>query len=328
MKKRADIVSLRAIAIIFVALGHSIIIYSSDWSLYKTAVECTFLDHLKDVINVIQMPLFFSISGFCLIYTMRKSNPISMFIIDKIRRILIPFLIIGVFWLYPIRLISKYPPYYDKNLFSVIFYDIILGKDNGHLWFLPTLFFMLLITYCIGVWTKFNPDMHTRNTIYFYALIILIAVATMALPFNLPYLDQFGQYYIFFVVGILIHQYDYLVARNSLAILFSTIVMITAFAAIWMGLDKLIMTKAVSLLCTLYAYYVIPNSTNKILSHLSKNSMGIYLFHSPLVYLSYCFYPNISPWLMVLINFVGFGGIAYLLTSACRKAHLGFIIGE
>ena len=71
-----------------------------------------------------------------------------------------------------------------------------------------------------------------------------------------------------------------------------------------------------------------PNKRNLILSRISRNSMGMYLFHSPLVYLAYCYLPNINPFLMLLINFLGFGTISYFVTGFIRRVNLGFIIGE
>ena len=54
------IVNLRALAIIIVVIGHSIILYSHKWGLYSTIYNVRFLDILKDWINLIQMPLFLS----------------------------------------------------------------------------------------------------------------------------------------------------------------------------------------------------------------------------------------------------------------------------
>lgn len=52
-KTRQDIVNLRAIAILTVVFGHSIIIYSDKWSLYTTNQSSAFLSRIKDVINVV-----------------------------------------------------------------------------------------------------------------------------------------------------------------------------------------------------------------------------------------------------------------------------------
>ena len=66
------IVNLRALAIIIVVIGHSIILYSHKWGLYSTIYNVRFLDILKDWINLIQMPLFLSISGFLFARSYKK----------------------------------------------------------------------------------------------------------------------------------------------------------------------------------------------------------------------------------------------------------------
>lgn len=57
MKK--NIINLRFISIILVVLGHSIILYSNDWSIYETTYKIAFLDYSKYIINLFSMPLFF-----------------------------------------------------------------------------------------------------------------------------------------------------------------------------------------------------------------------------------------------------------------------------
>ncbi|MFC5221399.1 acyltransferase family protein [Bifidobacterium leontopitheci] len=112
-KKREDIVNIRALAIMLVAFGHSIIIYSSGWNLYSTTVQAPLLDHVKNVINMLQMPLFFSVSGFCLVFTLKRGDALNAraFLWSKFRRVLLPFLIIGCCWMLPIRLLLGYPGY-------------------------------------------------------------------------------------------------------------------------------------------------------------------------------------------------------------------------
>ena len=56
--------------------------------------------------------------------------------------------------------------------------------------------------------------------------------------------------------------------------------------------------------------------------------MGMFLFHSPLVYISFTYYPNINPILMILINFICFGFLSSLITELIRKTPLKVIIGE
>lgn len=143
--KRFDISFIRAAAILLVMLGHSLIIYSSGWDLYSTAVSVPFLDHLKDAINVIQMPLFFSVSGFCLVYTVGPAGDRPIRIAAKARRLLVPFLLVGLLWMLPLRLAIGYPGYVGQGLVRIVTVDFLLGFDNGHLWFLPTLFLLFCL---------------------------------------------------------------------------------------------------------------------------------------------------------------------------------------
>ncbi len=67
--------NIRALAILIVIFGHSIILYSSSWSLYETMQTSPILDNVKKVINLFQMPLFFSLSGY--LFTFSKTRPFT-----------------------------------------------------------------------------------------------------------------------------------------------------------------------------------------------------------------------------------------------------------
>lgn len=59
MEREYKIDNLRAIAILLVVLGHSIIIYDPNWGVITSDTECLPFFYLKQMINLIQMPLFF-----------------------------------------------------------------------------------------------------------------------------------------------------------------------------------------------------------------------------------------------------------------------------
>ena len=83
------------------------------------------------------MELFFSLSGFLFFYTTQKKFKIKSLLKKKTIRLLIPFLLIGLFYLIPIRFIANYPPYESTSLIRII-YSFLTVNDCGHLWFLPT----------------------------------------------------------------------------------------------------------------------------------------------------------------------------------------------
>ena len=325
VKKREDIENLRAVAIILVVLGHSVILYSDKWALYPTTVSAPPLNGLKDIINLIQMPLFFSISGFCLVYSLNGKRSFRGFLKNKLRRVVVPFLIIGALWLYPLRMLADYPAYQDVNPANVLVKYIYFGYDNGHLWFLPTLFLMLVLTDLIAR----VPLFESKPSLFDLSL-VAIALLTVAIPVSWPYLGQFGQNYMWFVVGVLFHRHEKWIREVCTGGMKIVLVCAAGIGCLitGCGIESMLLGKILSLICVLVAYLVVPNHSTATLRKISRNSMGLYLFHSPLIYLSFNFWPNISPWLMVLINFVGFGAVAYGMTELVRKLGLGIVIGE
>ena len=71
-----------------------------------------------------------------------------------------------------------------------------------------------------------------------------------------------------------------------------------------------------------------PEHTPHIIEKIDRNSFGIYLFHSPLVYITFSIAPNASPIIVVIVNFILFGAAAYGLTELVRKTKMKKLIGE
>ncbi len=82
------------------------------------------------------------------------------------------------------------------------------------------------------------------------------------------------------------------------------------------------------LICIFVLYAIIPKKNGKVISSISKNSFGIYLFHSPLIYITFSFFANESVLFVVLLNFVIFGGVSLFITEFIRRRGLGLVIGE
>lgn len=82
-QKNYLISNLRVLAILLVVLGHSIIIYDPNWTTYNTPFHSVFLVTLKKIINLFQMELFFSLSGFLFFYTTQKKFKIKSLLKKK-----------------------------------------------------------------------------------------------------------------------------------------------------------------------------------------------------------------------------------------------------
>lgn len=319
--------NIRAMAILLVVFGHSIILYSPEWSTYTTHNEVRLLAVIKDYINVIQMPLFFSLSGYLFFYTFKRQNNILKFLIQKIKRLLIPYLIIAFAYMLPIRMILNV--YDGLTAFDIWFKGIILGFNNGHLWFLPALFTEFLIMYIIfRILDSFQINNETVDIIL---LILLLVINRMSFMFVLPYFKDAGYYLIFFYAGYLIHKYNNvlnLIKEHKCLKLSSIVVCCLLWTVTAVYYQNEIARCVIALLLLIMIYSMMYSKTNKIFNFLSKNSFGIYLFHSPLIYITYSFIADASPWIVVATNFFVFGTVSCILTIIIRKSPLRFVIGE
>lgn len=326
--KRAGISNLRVIAIFLVVLGHSIILYSRNWGLYPTEQTAPLFDHLKMLINTVQMPLFFTLSGFCFYWSFHNASNLSNLLLSRAKRILLPFLFFGAIWLAPIRMLIGYPGYQGLSYPFILIRMIILGGDSGHLWFLPTLFHITLASSLV-LWTAKTLKAPRLGPI---ALFLSMAIAYHS-PINMvPFQSLASSYGIWFALGYAIHGYEnHLTRYKKTLVLALAIPTLGLFALSFAGWE-IALPRAILLLWTLSSvlevFLTAPQREWRPLDIISRDSMGLYLFHSPLIYFSFTYWPNIHPVLMLIVNLFGFGGVALLLTELLRKAKMGWAIGE
>lgn len=291
-KREGSITNLRAIAILMVVFGHSIILYSNNWNLYNTSWNVPFLNVLKECIDLIQMPLFFSISGYLFFYSYKTISFIDL-VKKKFKRLLIPFISFSFLWLIPIRKLVRYTPYINKGIIDIFINYILLGKDNGHLWFLPCLFLCFILTYILF---KILNKVEIFNK---YRILISFVVSYLfAYYFYLfnnfiasEILKAVCMQWIWFVLGFNINSCkDYFKNKKRRDILLLAII---SFFLILCSIMKVFPYKRITVIITLISIYLsIPKKAISIAEFLSKNSFGVYLFHSPLIYITFTLMAN------------------------------------
>ena len=318
----SNITTLRAFAIIIVVLGHSIILYDTSWTWYVPGQECPFFAELKKIINVVQMPLFFSLSGYLFYYTIQKYS-FTQILRKKAKRLLIPYFIIGFFWMDPIKILLKVP--HHDNIVNLI-KEQIIGNMNGHLWFLYTLFalflaFKLLYTFKIIGNKKISYD------------ILIIVCLLLCNIFNGAFgpFANIASYAIFFYLAFFMNERAS--ALNNINKLGGVIIMISVLIIIAYLLDiipfKLYKCLiACAFILIIYRLDFKSIGDNSILNKISNCSFGIYLFHSPMIYITCTYWNDLNPIFVLLINFIIFGFMAFLLTMIIKSSRLKFIIGE
>lgn len=139
------------------------------------------------------------------------------------------------------------------------------------------------------------------------------------------FLDNFYMYWVWFSFGMIIEQVYGRISGCKKTIKY--LIGILAVGLVFIRLKYYIPDILVSLTAVLASYAVMPSKRYKVLDLLSDNSFGVYLFHSPLIYITYSLISNESPILVVFINLFIFGGAALLISVLVRKSKIRFIIG-
>lgn len=330
--KSKKINNLRVLAIILVVLGHSIIIYSSNWNLYETLNKVVFLDYLKRFLDIVPMPLFFSISGYLFFLSHKKYPQIIKFIIKKFKRLIIPFFCIGIFYLLPIRKVIGYSGYIGKSFCELFVNNFLMASDVGHLWYLPALFFVFIISELILFIVEKIPYICKKSEIVFLIVSFILYLEGYRISFSYPPLMSAYTYIFWFSLGFFINVRSNLfdsIYKNKFIEMF--LVLSSLIGLIYYGLNEniiLILSLGIRIILIINLFELMTQKSNKLLEIIGENSFGIYLFHSPLVYITFCYFPNINPLIMVFINFFIYGLIALILSLLIRKTKLKFIIGE
>ena len=335
MKKEGKLINIRALAILSVVFSHSVIIYSKGWDLYSSIHKATLIATLKNIIGYYQMPLFFSLSGYLFYYTCQKNKGFFKFVWDKFKRVIIPFVSITLLWVIPVKMLLDVPGFVNESYFRLALNSIFMFKSTGHLWFLISLFVIFVVYYLLNKVFK----IYIKDKKHFILDGILLIITAYAAYKNSYFKTVFASvalqrvfiYFFWFYLGFLINKYLALGKKeDSYKCQFVPYLTFFTGAMVMLRLDN--GSAIIKLLCTtailFSVYYVMPSKTNKITEYLDRNSMGIYLFHSVFVYISFTFYPNINPIFMLLINFIGFGFISSIMAELVRKTPFKFILGE
>lgn len=238
------------------------------------------------------------------------------FVKNKFVRLLIPYFSIAIIYVIPIRLLTKYSGYQNKSYIELIVQNVVLGKDIGHLWFLPTLFLIFILFY---LFEKHIRKLPSTLGIWFFISLSIISGFMPTIFFIQRALSYSLYFYIGYKVRELVQKRENIGNKTILVGLFIlqfigfgfSIITRNQNLIIFNGLD-LLFDKLASLSSVLF-YYLLFNklstkkaalTENKIIKLIDKESFQIYLFHSPLIYIVLYNIQNykITPFLVVTGN--------------------------
>lgn len=322
---------MRALAIMLVVLAHSVIIYTS-WDLLTTDVKAPVLAEVKAVAALCHMPIFCFISGFLFVSKLGKGDLTKLFT-DKFKRVMVPYFAVAFLWMIPIRLLIHLPQYQGKGFYDIAVKGILLGQDNGHLWYLIFIFLAYIITYILcGILRRIHVD-EKPAIICMFILSVIIAVLKKSfhdVPVFGNVMYRFAGHYEFFCFGLIFREFELLeskpfqwLKRYKIVTVLSLAVLIYLYRSRILSVNKFL----IGFWASVTAAAALPDRKLPVMSDISKESFGIYLFHSPLIYITFTYLPDIHPLLMLLINFVGFGTLAFMMNRTLRKTPARYLIG-
>lgn len=145
------------------------------------------------------------------------------------------------------------------------------------------------------------------------------------------YLQFVGQHYIWFCFGILISYYkncsskiwNFLKQSKNIFGAFGIGFIILALLK-----QNLICLNIATFICVITCYLIIPDKENAVCLLFSKNSFGIYLIHSPLIYITFKFFSEYSPFFVIGLNFILWGGISLCISVFLKRTRYKWVIGE
>lgn len=312
--------ALKGIAIVFVVLAHSIIVYPIN---LRENHVCGFL---ATWLASVHMPLFFMISGYCFSFIGNYKH----YIWKKSKRLIIPYLIFNLIdcvprYLLP-NLVNRSQTISD-SIWSILF-------TGGEYWFLYNLFIFFLIFPLIYKLIKGNLFRQ-----------ICALCATLILRFALPYVEIFllsssFYYMFFFILGTMIKEHwgqkIWEIKTNKIFLG----IIIGVLSAIWILLIKFIPFKQgiISLTTALLGIFVLYLCMQyslpiQLFKNFGKYSLQLYLLNGFFLVISRTIIVSIlgvtTPILIIAFNMLMDFFLSYIVIKyICTKIKpIKFIMG-
>ena len=324
---------LRLLATICVVIGHSF--YLNNETVYGR-IDYLCLESAQNIYNTFyyqwslkivswiysfHMPLFFFLSGAVL--ALKPIGIYKHFVAKKAVRLLIPYICVGYFFMIPMKYISGF--YDDQGLKQAI-KGLWRGIESGHLWFLPALFWNMII---FAALCKIFEKIHLQKMVLPVALVL--QYASQWVPKDILGLISGLSMFFWFALGYEFEKKRTWLDKCSFGIWFGILgVLILAdyilisfvIAPAWVYI--LVRGSIICILAYIFDIFLKSIVQVRIYKLVVKYLFDIYLYHDPLEYLIlFCFFRwdlvslRFSGYLLILLRIVGVSilsiGLGYIV---------------
>ena len=315
---------LKIIGVLLVVIGHCTSIYTGGW-VFTSPVNSPIYGLIASYVYTFHVPMLVFVSGSIYYYcriNKGKYNSLKSLIIYKFKRLIIPFLFIGILYSIPIKYIIGMT---EGNIINNI-KSFILGLNTGHLWYLLMLFNIFILFYLYESFILNKKYSIVLNLILFSILYISSGFFT-----NIFQINRAIQYSIFFYLGYeFFRSKDRLILKleklKSKSILIMTPILIAISLVLIlvskMKLSSIMLSKffslinvVIAMICIIICYlivYLINNrmkniilkeKIDKLINIIGKYSFNIYLLHEPIIFIVLHFIASkyINPNILVMV---------------------------
>lgn len=190
---------VKALAMLVIVLYHACAIYGGAW-FGDPATPCPALGVFVQWLSTIHVPLFLLGSGYIWAYLKMETDKYDdacVVLKKKARRLLVPYLFVGVVWAGPVYCFF-YGPVSTVEAF-------VLGNNPSQLWFLLALFWMFVF---VELMWRIRPAFMCKWGILLASAIVtyIFARAVYALPLDLLQVARALDYFPCFLLGALLRQ--------------------------------------------------------------------------------------------------------------------------
>lgn len=190
---------VKALAMLVIVLYHACAIYGGAW-FGDPATPCPALGVFVQWLSTIHVPLFLLVSGYIWAYLKMETDKYDdacVVLKKKARRLLVPYLFVGVVWAGPVYCFF-YGPVSTVEAF-------VLGNNPSQLWFLLALFWMFVF---VELMWRIRPAFMCKWRILLASAIVtyIFARAVYALPLDLLQVARALDYFPCFLLGALLRQ--------------------------------------------------------------------------------------------------------------------------
>ena len=315
---------LKIIGILLVVIGHCTSIYTGGW-VFTSTVKSPIYGLIASYVYTFHVPMLVFVSGSIYYYcriNKGKYTTLKSLIVNKLKRLIVPFLFIGIFYSIPMKYIIGMA---DGNIFSNV-KSFVLGLNTGHLWYLLMLFNIFILFY---LYEKFV--LNKKYSIILNLIIFVILYISSGFFTNIFQINRSIQYSIFFYLG-----YEFFRSKDKLRLKLeelktkNILIIIPILIAISlvlilvskMKLSNIMLSKLFSLInvviaivCITICYLIVYLINNRMKNTIMKEkidklinitgmySFNIYLLHEPIIFIVLYFIASryINPTILVMI---------------------------